>query len=158
MIKTLPALLVLLLTCVSPVAAQQSQTSTQPSVPTVDFCELVRRPRRFFNLTVRIRARWVTGDEFSYLNDDRCPSKVKNEIAVRLSNADEAIRASVAKIQSHEYGSRAWITAVGTLRNPGKYYGYFRYRFEIFRFENVEQDIKPYQGTLDGPHSSRTRS
>ena len=156
MIRTLATLLVSLVTCAFPVAAQQSQTPAQPSVPTVDFCEIVRRPQRFFNLTVRIKAKWVAGDEFSYLNDDRCPSTATNDIAVRfVDGQDEAIRINVSKIMSHEYGSRAWITAVGTLRNPGKYYGYFRYRFEILRFENVEHVITPYQGTLDGYHAYR---
>ena len=122
MIRTLATLLLSLVTCAFPVATQQLQTPAQPSVPTVDFCEIVRRPQRFFNLTVRIRARWVAGDEFSYLNDDRCPSKFTNDIAVGfVDGQDEAIRINVSKIMSHEYGSRAWITAVGTLRNPGKY-------------------------------------
>jgi hypothetical protein len=156
MIRTLATLLVSLLTCAFPVAAQQSQTSTQPSVPTVDFCEIVKRPQRFFNLTVRVTARWASGNEFSYLNDDRCPSKFTNEIAARFVNGqDEAIRTSVSKIMSHEYGGRALVTVVGTLRNPGKYYGYFHYLFEIFRFENVEHVITPYRGTLDGYHTYR---
>src|SRR6185369_2457853 len=41
-------------------------------VTTVDFCDLMKNPRRYFNQTVRIKAQWLSGDEFSYLTDDRC--------------------------------------------------------------------------------------
>ena len=91
-------------------------------VATVDFCELAKNPRRYFNRTVRIKAQWLSGFEFSYLTDDRCPTKVAHDIAVRFINDEtqrEIIKQNVYKIMSHEYGGRAVITVVGVLRNPG---------------------------------------
>jgi hypothetical protein len=115
----------------------------------VDFCEIVRQPRRFFNQTVRIRTVWQQGDEFSYLHDDRCPSKSSYDIAGRFPvKKDDVTKTNIEELFKREYGGRAIITAVGTLRNPGKYYGYFRYRFEIDRLENVAHLVTPYQGTL----------
>ena len=91
-------------------------------VTTVDFCELAKNPRRYFNRTVRIKTQWLSGFEFSYLTDDRCPTKVAHDIAVRFINDEtqrEIIKQNVYKIMSHEYGGRAVITVVGVLRNPG---------------------------------------
>jgi hypothetical protein len=121
-------------------------------VTTIDFCELAKNPRRYFDRTVRIQAQWLSGYEFSYLTDDRCPTKVAHDIAVRFVNDEtqrEIIKQNVYKIMSHEYGGRAMITAVGTLRNPGKYYGYFRYLFELIRFEEVTHVVVPYQSVLE---------
>ncbi len=132
------------------------QSSTPESVREVDFCEIVRQPRRFFNQTVRIRTEWQQGDEFSYLHDDRCPSKSRYEIAVGFAvQKDEVTKTNLEKLLEREYGGRAIITVVGTLRNPGKYYGYFRYRFEILRLEDVAHLVTPYQGTLDGGKTYR---
>ena len=127
-------------------------------VTTVDFCELAKNPRRYFNRTVRIKAQWLSGFEFSYLDDDRCPTKVAHDIAVSFVNDEtqrEIIKQNVYKIMSHEYGGRAMITAVGVLRNPGKYYGYFRYLFELIRFEEIVHVVVPYESTLDAGKTYR---
>lgn len=121
-------------------------------VKTIDFCELSRNPRRYFNQTVRIQAQWQTGNEFSYLLDNRCPPAAAHDIAVRFVNDEtqrEVIKQNVDKIMSHEFGGRAKVTAVGVLRNPGKYYGYFRYLFEVIRFEEITHVVVPYESTLD---------
>jgi acetyltransferase-like isoleucine patch superfamily enzyme len=127
-------------------------------VTKVDFCELAKNPRLYFNRTVRITAQWLSGDEFSYLTDDRCPTKATHDIAVRFVNDEtqrEIIKQNVYKIMSHEYGGRAMITAFGVLRNPGKYYGYFRYLFELIRFEEVVHVVVPYESTLDAGKTYR---
>jgi hypothetical protein len=127
-------------------------------VTTIDFCELVKNPRRYFDRTVRIKAQWLSGAEFSYLTDERCLPKVTDDIAVRFVNDEtqrETIKQNVYKIMSHEFGGRATITAVGTLRNPGEYYGYFRYLFELIRFEEVVHVVAPYQATLEAGKTYR---
>lgn len=127
-------------------------------VTTVDFCELAKNPRRYFNRTVRIKAQWLSGFEFSYLTDDRCPTKGAHDIAVEFVNDEtqrEIIKQSVYQIMSHEYGGRAMITAVGVLRNPGKNHGYFRYLFELIRFEEIVHVVLPYQATLDAGKTYR---
>jgi acetyltransferase-like isoleucine patch superfamily enzyme len=127
-------------------------------VTTVDFCTLAKNPRRYFGQTVRIKAQWLSGYEFSYLTGDRCPTKVAHDIAVRFVNDEtqrEIIKQNVYKIMSHEYGGRAIITAVGVLRNPGKHYGYFRYLFELIRFEEVVHVVVPYESTLDAGKTYR---
>jgi len=132
-------------------ARQSSSQSSAAEVPTIDFCELVNHPQRYYDKMVRITARWQTGDEFSYLSDDRCP-KASDYLAVGFVNDEtqrQTIKTNVDKIMSHEYGGRARIRIVGTLQKPFKmYYGYFRYRFEILRFEDIAHLVVPYQGTL----------
>jgi hypothetical protein len=144
-----------------PVALRgQTQPDTKEIIPNVDFCEIVGHPGRYFNQTVIINAKWESGFEFSYLTDDRCGPKFRNEIAVGFDHRQplsDEIRASVQKIQSHEYGGRAIIRAVGILRNPGRYYGYFRYRFEILNIEDVAHVVVPFQGTLDAGKTYRAR-
>ncbi|HKP38323.1 MAG TPA: hypothetical protein VJT71_15800 [Pyrinomonadaceae bacterium] len=102
-------------------------------------------------------ARWDSGNEFSYLNDERCSVKFRYEIAVNFGGAgpDEAMRTHIATIQSHEYGGRAIITAVGILRNPGRYYGYYRYSFEILKLESVANVVRAYEGTLEAGKTYR---
>jgi len=132
------------------------QSSAPETVRTVDFCELVRQPRRFFNQAVRIKARWQQGHEFSYLTDDRCPPRFRYEIAVRMGDKqDAATRTNLAKLQEREYGGRALITSVGSLRNPGKYYGYFRYSFQVSQLEDVQHVITPYEGTVEAGRTYR---
>lgn len=132
--------------------------SSAEEVATVDFCELAKNPRRYFNRTVRIKAQWQSGFEFSYLNDDRCLPKATGSIAVSFVNDEtqrEVFKQNVDKIMSHEYGGRAMITAVGILRNPGSSHGYFRYLFELTRFEEVTHVVVPYQETLDAGKTYR---
>jgi hypothetical protein len=145
-----------LFVCLQPTLLGQTQSNQK--VTTVDFCELSRNPQRYFNRTVRIKAQWLNGDEFSYLTDDRCLTKVAHDIAVRFVNDEtqrEVIKQSVYKIMSHEYGGRAMITAVGVLRNPGEYHGYFRYLFELIRFEEIVHVVVPYESTLDAGKTYR---
>ena len=143
---------------VSSPANTQAKTQSVKEIPTVDVCEMVKHPGRYFNQTVRVSARWQAGFEFSYLNDDRCP--MGNSIAVGFIGSEsqrEEFKQSVKKIMSHEYGGRAMIRTVGVLRNPGKYYGYFHYRFEILRIEEFAHVIVPYEGTLEAGRTYRAR-
>lgn len=126
------------------------------SIPDIDFCDIVKEPHRFFNQTVRIKASWLQGHEFSYLEGVDCQAKFRSEIAVGWVNGrDPAIATAVEKILSREYGARGIITAVGTLRNPGKYFGYYRYKFQILRLEDVQHVITPYDGTLEAGDTYR---
>lgn len=154
-LKKLPALILLFMSLVAPIrlspsVGAQSNFSPAEEIPTIDFCEIIKHPRRYFDQIVRIEAQWQSGHEFAYLTSDRCAPKFRHEIAVKFAQPlSEQIRKSVRQIQSHEYGGRATIRAVGTLRNPGKYYGYFRYRFEIVRIEEVAHIVVRYQRTLE---------
>lgn len=122
----------------------------------VDFCEILKEPGRFFNQTVRIKASWSQGHEFSYLNGVNCQTKSRSDIAVGWVNGrDPAIVAAVEKLLSHEYGERGIITTVGTLRNPGKNFGFYRYQFQILRIEDVQHVIEPYQAKLQAGYTYR---
>lgn len=128
------------------------QSPAPETVRDVDFCDIVKEPRQFFTQTIRIKAIWQQGHEFSYLNGVGCPTKFRHEIAARWLNSQDP---NLSKMMSREYGGRAIVTAVGTLRAPGKYYGYFRYQFEIRRLEDVKHVIEPYDGTVEAGRTYR---
>jgi hypothetical protein len=132
------------------------QSSAPETVRTVEFCDIVKQPRQFFGQTIRIKAIWQQGHEFSYLTDESCPPKFRYEIAVRVGDAqDAATTTNLAKFREREYGGRAMITAVGALLKPGKYYGYFRYQFYIYGLEDVQHVIAPYEGTVEAGRTYR---
>jgi hypothetical protein len=88
--------------------------SSPEAVREVDFCEIVKQPGRFFDQTVRITSTWQQGDEFSYLHDDRCPSKASHEIAVSFAaQKDEVTKTNIAKLIEREYGGQATLPRSG---------------------------------------------
>jgi hypothetical protein len=101
MVNTLPVLvLVLQLVNVSSLSAQPSSrpaltaqsnsAASAEEVPTIDFCEMVNHPQRYYDKTVRITAEWQSGFEFSYLSNERCPKSADN-IAVRFVNDETPV-------------------------------------------------------------------
>ncbi|HEX5704487.1 MAG TPA: hypothetical protein VFX97_14905 [Pyrinomonadaceae bacterium] len=122
------------------------------TVRDVDFCDIVGQPQQFFGRAVRIKATWQQGHEFSYLNGIGCRTKFRHEIATGWLNSQDP---NLSKMLLREYGGRAIVTAVGTLRDPGKYFGYFRYLFEVRRLEDVQHVIEPYEGTVEAGRTYR---
>lgn len=122
------------------------------SVRDVDFCDIVGQPQQFFGRAIRVKAQWQQGHEFSYLNGIGCRTKFRHEIATGWLNSQDP---NLSKMLSREYGGRAIVTAVGTLRDPGKYFGYFRYLFEVRRLEDVQHVIEPYEGTVEAGRTYR---
>ena len=159
-LKILPALVLAATSLIafSPAVAAQSNNSDAQNIPTIDFCEIVKGPHRYYDRTVRIEALWESGHEFSYLSDVRCPPRFRHEIAVGLPTTGplgDEIRAQVHKIQSREYAGRALIRAVGILQKPGRYYGYYRYQFQILRIEEIKHVIHNYSGQLEAGKTYR---
>ncbi len=122
------------------------------TVRDVDFCDIVGQPQQFFGRAVRIKATWQQGHEFSYLNGIGCRTKFRHEIATGWLNSQDP---NLSKMLLREYGGRSIVTAVGTLRDPGKYFGYFRYMFEVRRLEDVQHVIEPYEGTVEAGRTYR---
>ncbi|HEY0324121.1 MAG TPA: hypothetical protein VGC66_24460 [Pyrinomonadaceae bacterium] len=140
----------------SPGAGQSSFTSNATEeVSTIAFCEMVKNPRLYFDKPVRLTATLQLATEASYLSDEKCPLSHDDQIGVRYASSDETQRnllnSEVNKIRSIEYGSRAKVTVVGILRNSSlRSFAWYRYRFDLTRFEDISQVIVPYEGTLQG--------
>ncbi len=122
-------------------------------VPAIAFCEIVKNPQLYFDRSVRLTATLKLATEAAYLNDDECPLSHDDQIGVRYVSNDEKQRdllnRDVRKIRSIEYGSRAKVTIIGILRNSSlRSFAWYRYRFDISRFEDISQVIVPYEGTL----------
>ncbi|HEV7680518.1 MAG TPA: hypothetical protein VGO68_00230 [Pyrinomonadaceae bacterium] len=152
-LKSLPTLL--LITLLSflwltvarlPAVAKQSPTVAQQEVPTVDFCELVKHPETYFDKTIRITAAYQIGYEGSNLNNVHCVRSHDDSIGAGFVRIDEAqsktVNRGVEMIMSGKAGEQPRVTVVGMLRNSSRRdFAWYRYRFEIIRFEDIRDDI-----------------
>lgn len=124
-------------------------------VPTVQFCEMVKNPQNYFDKTVRLTAVFTQADEAQYLSDENCPLSHYDQIGIDYSNEDESqIKQNntyINKIGSVEFGGRAIVTVIGSLKNASRRdFAWYRYRFDIANFENVSQVIEKYKGEIEG--------
>jgi hypothetical protein len=161
-IKSLPnILLITLLSCLwlnlakLPADAKQSPAVAQEEIPTVDFCEMVKHPAIYFDKTIRITAAYQIGDEGSNLINVRCVQSHDDSIGagfVRIDDAQmKAVNRTVEKIMSGKAGVQPRITVVGLLRNSSRHdFAWYRYRFDIVRFEDIRDDISERIVTYEG--------
>ncbi|HYU97286.1 MAG TPA: hypothetical protein VE977_00535 [Pyrinomonadaceae bacterium] len=163
--KSLPnILLITLLSCLwlnlarQPTEAKQSPTAVQEDIPTVDFCELVQHPETYFDKTIRITAAYEIGDEGSNLNNVRCVRSHDDSIGAGFVRIDgeqiKAVNRGIEKIMSGKAGEQPRVTVVGRLRNSSRHdFAWYRYRFDIVRFEDIRDDITErivgYEGSLE---------
>jgi len=129
----------------------------QPSVPTVDFCALVKHPRPFFDRPIiRITATFAFGEEGSRIFDVRCLRSYREQIGAHPISPDKqaaALQDDLSTLQSGRFGEQPRVTMTGILRYlsrrdvPGN-----QYRFDIISFEQMgrepAEEINSYSGTL----------
>ena len=161
--KILPTLLLLTALPIHPLSAggRQSRAAAQskaaPSageeIPAVAFCRMAEYPRDYFDKTVRLTATYEMGTEGARLADEQCARGHDEQIGVGFFDAGERQRelnrGGVNKIATTEYGARARVTVVGILRDSSRRdFQWYRYRFDIIRFEEISHVIVPYEGAL----------
>ncbi len=130
-------------------------TSAMQEIPTITFCEMVQHPERYFDKTVRLSATFQQATEAQYLAHADCPLDYDEQIGVGYLDANdrerEARNIQIRKIGSPEFGGQAIVSVVGSLRNQSRRdFAWYRYRFDILRFETVAHIVVPYQGQLQG--------
>src|SRR5215510_5495448 len=114
----------------------------QPSVPTVDFCELVRHPRQFFDRPiVRITATFEFGDEGSRIFDVRCLRSYRDQIGVHPASPDTqaaVLLDDLSTLNSGRFGEQQRVTMTGILRHLSRrdFQGY-QYRFDVIALEKM---------------------
>lgn len=134
-----------------PASGEPRQTE---EIPTIGFCEMVKSPELYFDKIVRLRATYQMATEGQYLTDERCPLSHDHQIgvghqAVLDEKQRDILNTELRKISLHEYGGRAMVTVVGTLRNASRHdFVWYQYRFDIIRVEKISPVIVPYQGVL----------
>jgi hypothetical protein len=136
-----------------PADAKQSPTVVKQKIPTVDFCEMVKRPKRYFDKRIRITGVYEMGhEEESNINNVRCVRSQDDLIGVRFMRTDErqmkTINHKVNMIMSGKAGVEPRVTVVGILRNESQ--RWYRYRFDIIRFEDIRDDISQRIVSYDG--------
>jgi hypothetical protein len=119
-------------------------------IPTVHFCEMVKHPEKYFDQSIRITATFTQATEGQYLSDEKkCPLSHDDQIGVGYDKSEslksEDFNQSFKKIQSVEFGSRAVVMLVGVLRNVSRRdFSWYRFRFDISKFEEISQVIEDY--------------
>lgn len=131
------------------------------ALPVVDFCAMVRAPERYFDKPVVIEARYEQASEGAYLSDARCPLAYDDQIGVGRaafdSGDDERRQPALRQLSAVEYGNRADVRVSGVLRNVSlRAFAWYRYRFDIARFERIAHVIERYEGELQLGTSYRT--
>lgn len=123
-----------------------TQSPTPETVPTVDFCEMVKHPELYFDRTIRFTAAYELGFEGSNLNNVHCVRSHDDSIGVGFEPRDSAhvklINSEIRKIRSGKFGPQPRVTVVGRLRNQSRRsFAWYRYRFDIIRFEDIRDDV-----------------
>ncbi|HYL99225.1 MAG TPA: hypothetical protein VEZ90_09740 [Blastocatellia bacterium] len=122
-------------------------------VPTVAFCDLVKNPSPYFDKLIRLTAVFGQAEEAQYLSHDECLLSHDNQIGVgyvtQNKQASDEFNKNITLIGSPEYGGKALVTVVGMLRDSSRRdFAWYRYRFDIVRFESVSHLTVPYGGDL----------
>jgi hypothetical protein len=126
----------------------------------VSFCGLAKNPKIYFDNTVRITATFQQADEGQYLDDEQCDKKERLGVGHAVTTPEQvALRNKIlSSIGSPEYGSRAVVTVVGTLRDIALHgFVWYDHRFDIIRFEQVAPVIVTYRGSLEDGVTYRAR-
>lgn len=140
-----------------PADAKQTPAGAQEEIPTVDFCEMVKHPAAYFDKKIRITAAYEIGDEGSNLNNVHCVRSHDGSIGAGFVRIDEkqekAIDRGVHTIMSGKAGAQPRVIVIGILRNSSRHdFAWYRYRFDIIRFEDIRDDmaerIVSYDGSL----------
>jgi hypothetical protein len=133
----------------------KKQIRMNDEIPTVAFCEMVKNPKSYFDKTIRLIAIFTQATEAQYLSDEKnCPLSHDDQIGVSYSSKDENQVAdnntNIRKIGSAEFGSRVFVTVVGSLKNQSRRdFAWYRYRFDIANFEEISHIINEYKGELE---------
>ena len=139
----------------------RSASFMKAEIPTVSFCEMVKKPKAYFDKTIRVTATFTQATEAQYLNDETCPLTQDEQIGVGYAESGKKQQllniSNMAKIRSPEYGSRAVVTIIGVLKDSSLHaFAWYQYRFEIDNFENVSHVIAPYNQELEASQTYRT--
>jgi len=115
-----------------PVALATDRHSMMEDIPTVSFCELVKKADSYFGKRVRLTATFMQATEGQYLIDETCDqmgigpyANTKEKLGINYAGIDkasiDAINKSLKQIQSFADG-HAIVEVIGTLRNLGNLY------------------------------------
>jgi hypothetical protein len=140
-----------------PAAAQESKDITKPDppIPTVDYCDMVAHPARYFDKTIRITATFEIGTEGSNLNNVRCVRSHDDSIGVGSAKISDRqitmLNQSFKAIMSGKFGDEPSVTVVGILRNKSlRAFAWYRYRFDIIGFDFIRKEISETIVNYDG--------
>ncbi len=153
-------LLIFLMFCFAfPILANDKKMKDE--IPTIEFCEMVKNPEKYFDKTIRVIATFTQAAEAQYLDDNKnCPLSHDDQIGISYAKTDEKQlaenNANTRKIGSVEFGGRAIVTVIGSLKNASRRdFAWYQYRFDIAKFEKISHIVEDYKGELDGAKTYR---
>jgi hypothetical protein len=120
----------------------RSAPDSAVEVPTVDFCELTKRPKRYVNKVVRVRANYIGWWESSYLYSDSCnQAKYKIHNALDCPGDGVCLDCTPGDNTCKELYEEVWGALAPHMRGSGK-------RYETFAAHRVSA---VFIGHLIGP-------
>ena len=129
-------------------------------IPTVSFCELVKKADSYFGKRVRLTATFMQATEGQYLIDETCDqmgigpyANTKEKLGINYAGIDkasiDAINKSLKQIQSFADG-HAIVEVIGTLRNESRHdFVWYDRRFDVEQIVSVSREIIPFAGKLE---------
>lgn len=134
----LPTIICLLL----PTSAYCIEQSSPVAAVTVVFCNLVKQPESYDNLTIRVRAVYRYGFEWSELFCLTCPDAGLVWVELGDNIASNTKKNVMDKVRSRDHKGRILnVVVVGTFYGKKGGYGHlgaYKYKFVIRSFEMAE--------------------
>ena len=124
-------------------SSSQQKSSTAMEIPTITFCEMIQRPEAYDNKTVRVKAIYRFGFEWSELYSIDCWSR-ENRTWVDFdesfeSNSDSKL---TKKVEGNgDKGRTVAVVFVGKFHGSGGGYGHlsiYKYKFQVNRVEKAD--------------------
>jgi hypothetical protein len=105
--QSVPLVILWLSLLVAGNARAQSSLKSSPDIPTVDYCELLRRPELYDQRIVRVRTAYVrSGSERSTFNDSRCEQSGSTWVELDPPYESHTRRNLVRRLEMMERDSR----------------------------------------------------
>jgi len=136
-------LILFLLIPLASVTSTRGQNTPVNDIPTVTYDELIQNQGKYVDRTVRLRAIWTYGFEWTYLCADRCSKRSSDKAWVEIAKDEEqcsTLHKQVKKL-GKKFDNQADVVVVGKLLAGGGYghMGVYAHAFEISCIEKFKK-------------------
>jgi hypothetical protein len=119
----------------------EAQSTQNNDIPTLTYSELMANKDFYLGKTVRVKAIWIYGFEWSFLCDSDCSSR-KSQTWIEFVDEDDLCKGSKKKLKkgSDNFDNKAEIIFVGTLANGNfGHFGAYPYQLKVGCVEQLKK-------------------
>ena len=136
-------LILFLVIPLSSAISTSGQKTAANDIPTVTYDELIQNEGKYVDRTVRVRAIWTYGFEWTYLCTDRCAKGSSDKAWVEIAKDEEQCTTlhNQLKRLGKKFDNQAEVIVVGKLLASGGYghMGAYLHAFEISCIEKFKK-------------------